>query len=297
MTTVATTIVDIQKLTDDELIRYTEELAADLRERTCDLVESLAEMDRRKLYREFQCASLFEYCTYRLRMSEAAAYRRIRAARAFQAYPPVKPLLRDGKLTLESLALLHPFLNDVDAGKLVTEAAGKRTWEVERLVAVRRTEEPRRDVVRFTAPILAVPLKPEAETAASLFDPPAASVPAAFPLADIPPAPVTGPDMTIPAAAQPDEELTVASPAETRSVAKIPEPTQGHPKPAPVGPAAAEPGIRVGFTADASFHRLLREAQAAMRHKYPDGRLDGVFRDALEALLRKKTPWACRKSR
>lgn len=220
-------------------------------------------------------------------MSEAAAYRRIRAARAFQAYPPVKPLLRAGKLTLESLALLHPFLNDVDAGKLVTEAAGKRTWEVERLVAGRRTEEPRRDVVRFTTPILAAPLKPETHTEASLFDPPAASLTAAFPIADFPPAPV----------AQLDEDLTVPCPSETRSVAKIPEPARSQPKPAAGVPAVAAPGVRIGFTADASFHRLLREAQAAMRHKYPDGRLDGVFRDALEALLRKKTPWAYRKSR
>ena len=50
--------------------------------------------------------------------------------------------------------------------------------------------------------------------------------------------------------------------------------------------------VRIGFTADEAFFNLLKEAQAAMRHKYPDGRLDGVFRDALEALLRKKRPWA-----
>jgi len=50
--------------------------------------------------------------------------------------------------------------------------------------------------------------------------------------------------------------------------------------------------VRIAFTADARFFKLLKEAQAAMRHKYPNGRLDGVFRDALEALLRKKRPWA-----
>jgi hypothetical protein len=27
-----------------------------------------------------------------------------------------------------------------------------------------------------------------------------------------------------------------------------------------------------------------------MRHKYPDGRLDGVLRDALQALLERKDP-------
>ena len=73
---------------------------------------------------------------------------------------------------------------------------------------------------------------------------------------------------------------------------------------APSGPAspAGEPppsrhAVRIAFTADESFFRLMKEAQAAMRHKYPNGRLDGVFRDALEALLRKKAPWAYRKPR
>ena len=58
--------------------------------------------------------------------------------------------------------------------------------------------------------------------------------------------------------------------------------------------AKIDPGVRIAFTADAEFHGLLLETQAAMRHKYPDGRLDGVFRDALRALLRKIRPWAYR---
>lgn len=252
-------LVDIFRLTNEELIRHTEELAADLRTKTCDLVESLAELDRRKLYQDFNYTSLFEYCVYKLKMSDAAAYRRIRAARAFQAYPPVKPLLRAGKLTLESLALLHPFLNDADAGKLVAEASGKRIWEVDRLVAGRRTEPPRRDVVRFTAPIPAVVVAADNRPEASLFDAPAAVPP---PSSEAEPAAIL---------------------AECR------------PKPAPSIPIIAAPGVRIAFTADAAFFKLLKEAQAAMRHKYPNGRLDGVFRDALEALLRKKRPWASSK--
>ncbi len=41
-------LVDILRLTNEELIRLTEELAADMRRKTCDLVTSLAEIDRRK---------------------------------------------------------------------------------------------------------------------------------------------------------------------------------------------------------------------------------------------------------
>lgn len=260
-------LVDIQRLTNEELIRRTEELAADMRTKTCDLVESLAEMDRRKLYQDFHYTSLFEYCIHKLRMSEAAAYRRIRAARAFQAYPPVKPLLRDGKLTLEALALLHPYLNDADAGTLVSEASGKRVWEVERLIASRRTEEPRRDVVRFIAPALAAPATVPDRPESPLFDPPA----------PLPPSDGTSPPIDAQA-----PSVVQATPGPAKSDGEAP---------------SARHAVRIAFTTDESFFRLLKEAQAAMRHKYPSGRLDGVFRDALEALLRKKTPWAYRKPR
>lgn len=257
-------LVDIQRLTNEELIRRTEELAADLRMKTCDLVESLAEMDRRKLYQDFHYVSLFEYCIHKLRMSEAAAYRRIRAARAFQAYPPVKPLLREGKLTLEALALLHPYLNDAGAGRLVSEASGKRVWEVERLVASRRTEEPRRDVVRFIAPALAAPATAPDRPESPLFDPPAA--------APLPPSAGTSPPIDAQASS-----AVQAAPGPAKSDGEAP---------------SARRAVRIAFTADGSFFLLMLEAQAAMRHKYPSGRLDGVFRDALEALLRKKRPWA-----
>lgn len=258
--------VDISKLTNDELIRRTEDLAADLRTKTCELVESLVELDRRKLYLD-SGPSLFEYCVSKLKMSEAAAYRRIRAARAFQAYPPVKDLLRSGALTLESLVLLHPFLNDADAGALVANATGKRIWEVERLVASRRTETPRRDVVRFIAPIQPAPnLAVEIEET-TLFAPPTIALSTVAPPDPLPAvlAPVRRPE-------QP----------KTASVATVP---------ATVIPAASS-GVRIAFTADAAFFKLLKETQAAMRHKYPDGRLDGIFRDALKALMKKKRPWA-----
>lgn len=254
--------MDISKLTNEELLRRTEELASDLRVKTCDLIESLVEFDRRKLYRNLEYTSLFEYCIYKLKMSDAAAYRRIRAARAFQAYPPVKDHLRSGALTLESLILLHPFLNDADAGALVANAAGKRVWEVEQLVAGRRTEAPRRDVVRFTGTIPAPPAQVESRPESSLFD----SL----------------------GAASPTEIAPKTSMAEAKPVAAALEPRR---EPAALVPPPA-PGVRIAFTADAEFFKLLKEAQAAMRHKYPNGRLDGVFRDALKALLKKKRPWA-----
>mgnify|MGYP001559427141 CR=1 FL=1 len=260
--------VDIRRLTDDELLRLSDELARRARAAVGDLIESLAEIDARKLYMTCGYASLFDYCVCRLKLSEAAAYRRIRAARAVRAYPPIGLMLFSGKLTLESLAILHPFLNDADAGALLNEASGKRVWEVEKLVAGRRGRAPLRDTVRF------IPLQ------------------APGPLPQTPP-----PD-------QPSLDSMVSG-RSMSSDPRLPEitaqPDAAHAGTSPSLPAPkantqamASPGVRVAFTADASFFQLLRQAQAAMRHKYPNGRLDGIFRDALEALLRRQHPWTIR---
>jgi len=286
--------VNISKLSAEELWARLIELAKIERGAICDLVETLAETDRRGLYKDHSYVSLFECCVHKLGFSEAAAYRRIRAARSLKLFPPIGPLLRQGRLTLESIALLHPFLKDPDAAALVSAAAGKRVWEVERLIASRRTEEPRRDVVRFIAPALAAPLTVPDGPRSPLFDPPAADSAPAAPESKAAPSGAPAPsavarfppsDRTSP----PSEEAPppIDSPA-------APSPVQGPAGPAPPEqePPSSRHAVRIAFTADESFFRLMKEAQAAMRHKYPSGRLDGVFRDALEALLRKKTPWA-----
>ncbi len=261
---------DIAELTNEELIRRTEDLAADLRTKTCELIDSLMEIDRRRLYRDLNFVSLFEYCVRGLRMSEGAAYRRIRAARAIKIYPPAGPLLREGKLTLESLTLLHPFLNDADAGRLIQETMGMSTRDVERLVAGRRTEPARRDIVRFISFTPPPAADNKIEATAPLFDSMDLTAPSASPA--LPPERADAPAVVTPG---PSRSLTlVATPEPARPLSLI-----------------AAPGVRVSFTADEQFFKLLRHAQALMRHKYPDGRLDGIFRDALEALLRKKYPW------
>jgi len=196
-------------------------------------------------------------------MSEGAAYRRIRAARAIKIYPPAGPLLRDGKITLETLTLLHPFLNDADAGKLIQDSMGLSTRAVEKLIAGRRIEPARRDVVRFIsiAPTPMSSLKNESD--ATLFNPPNQITP---PTPDFP-----SPAEFSPAAGE--------TPVATREAVRPPV-------------IVAKAGVQISFTADEEFGNLLRQAQGLMRYTYPDGRLDGIFRDALKALLNKKFPWA-----
>jgi hypothetical protein len=231
--------MDISRLTDAELLARTKALAAVERGALADLIEHLAEVDRRKLYIDKEWDSLLMYCVHALSFSEAAAYRRIRAARAIRLHRSILGLLRDGKLTLESITLLNPFLEEPDAAELIKKASGMRIWQVEALVAGRKTEEIRRDVVRFCPPPPPRPLVPESETA-PLF---AIVNERAFASFSPPPPP--------PAASQPSPRLNAP---------------------------AAPPSVRVAFTGDHEFYKLLARARAVLRHKYPDGRLEGVFK-------------------
>jgi len=57
-----------------------------------DVVYHLAELDRRKLYLEDACSSLFAYCVERLGYSEDGANKRVRVARLVQRFPqPRRP--------------------------------------------------------------------------------------------------------------------------------------------------------------------------------------------------------------
>lgn len=246
--------MDLTLLPDADLLRRTEDLAVRGRGTEADLVAHLGEIDRRRLNPGDAYRSLFEYCVYRLKMSEGAAYRRIRAARTCREHPAALDMLRDGRLSLEGLALLHGAARADDFADLLRRCSGASTRRIEALMADRETEEPQRDVIRFVggAP---------------------------------------------PAAAARGAEDTLFSP--TMEPSRLAAPPAG---PIPATPSEAPPPaprhrVRLAFTADHRFYVALEKARALLRHKYPDGRLEGVLFDALKALLDRKDPglrWAAR---
>jgi hypothetical protein len=238
--------VDTLELSDDELLARTEALAFQERVSNADLIEHLAEIDRRDLSIHRDYGSLYEYCVNRLKMSDGAAYRRIRAVRTYRAFPPVTAMLRDGRLTVESLVMLHPFRQEKDISSLVMKAAGLRSRQLEEMLAGRGAPGPSRDVVRFVAP----------QTAETIADS------SALPLLTESIAPEKNGDSC--GSEPPPEKISSCTTSSIR------------------------PSVRIAFTADAEFFRILSQARALLHHKYPDGRLEGVLKDALTALLAKK---------
>ena len=72
----------LASISDDELFATVEHLTARSNVALADLLAHLGEVERRGVHRLRACASLYAYCIYELRMSEDAAFRRSKAARA-----------------------------------------------------------------------------------------------------------------------------------------------------------------------------------------------------------------------
>ncbi|MDE2510497.1 MAG: hypothetical protein KGL74_05195, partial [Elusimicrobia bacterium] len=193
----------------------------------------------------------FAFCAYGLRLGEAPAYKRIRAARAIRLFPPILPLLRDGRLTLEGVAMLHPHLEGPDVAGLVTKASGLRIKALEALLSDLRPAKEERDMIRFTGSQM-VPSASGVEPGIS----------------------------TLPFSQDSAHAHVVKTPG-------ISPRTQ--PSPMPENSARTRL-LRISFTANEEFFRLLEKARASLRHKYPDSRLEGVLRDALALLVERRDP-------
>ena len=140
------------KLPAPRLLDECSEAAARDRAGTVDLLVHLGAIYARRLHRTRGCGSLFEYCTQVLRMCEATATRRIRAARAARRFPVILPMLADGRLHVSAVSLLAKHLRPADVASLLAEATHQSKAQVERMVA-RRFPKP--DVVTAVRPLAA----------------------------------------------------------------------------------------------------------------------------------------------
>src|SRR5437870_4327573 len=111
--------MDLRPLTDDALLARLEQLVRQERESAADVVEHLAETDRREIVLDRGYTALFEYCVKKLRYSEAAAFLRIRAARAVNDFPRILGDLRSGAIHLDAVARLYPYLTKTNSEELL----------------------------------------------------------------------------------------------------------------------------------------------------------------------------------
>jgi hypothetical protein len=103
----------LKLLNDDELLKSTQVLVQRERECTTEILRHLQELERRKLYSDLQCGSLFEYAVKVLGYSEAAAGRRIAAMRLLAEIPEVADKLESGALNLAKLCQAQTYFRSV----------------------------------------------------------------------------------------------------------------------------------------------------------------------------------------
>jgi hypothetical protein len=126
---------EITEMSNEALVEATKRLAEVERRSMAELLALLIEVERRGLCQALGCSSLFQYCTRVLGLSEQSAYSRISAARAANRFPAMLPMLAEGALTLSSIGLLAPHLDDANHEHLLDAAQHKSTREVQRLLA------------------------------------------------------------------------------------------------------------------------------------------------------------------
>jgi hypothetical protein len=137
------TSVPVTRLSNDALIRELKASVAEHCVRAARQVALIAEIERRRLYAPAGYPSMFAYCVGELHLSEDAAYKRIRVARAARSFPRVLSALATGRVHLSGLTMLasHFDPEQADAAtvdELLSAASHKSKKAIEQLLAERK---------------------------------------------------------------------------------------------------------------------------------------------------------------
>ena len=139
--------ISLSGLSDSELIRRTHRLDEIERDTVLSIIFHLLEIEKRGLYRERGCPSLFYFCIRRLGYSRSTAARRVRVVRCMRDYPEVRDMLSRGKITPCTVSMISGVLKPDNSKQLLSEVMGKSSREVEAIVARYNPKMPVRDRV------------------------------------------------------------------------------------------------------------------------------------------------------
>ncbi|HXH75232.1 MAG TPA: HNH endonuclease signature motif containing protein [Bacteriovoracaceae bacterium] len=144
--------MNLKHLTDTTLHNDTIKLVRKEREITTEVLHHLRENDRRKLYSDHKCTSLFDYCVRILGYCESSAQRRIVASRLLQEIPELEKKIDDGLLSLSNISQVNQFFreNEVITKEekvgILKEVEGLTKKECEKkLIQISGTEKPARE--------------------------------------------------------------------------------------------------------------------------------------------------------
>jgi hypothetical protein len=240
------------KRTNAELIAGLKRLDARESRSLAAILAHLSELDARMAVQELAFPSLFNYCTRELGYSEAEALLRIRTARAARRYPSILAMIAQRRIHVTAVAKLYPHLTSDNYRSLLAKASRRSLEELDRLLAELAPIPEKRPVIRI---------------------------------------------LSIGGSASPGEN-GVASPQtvgreaaeeDLFSAAASGEPEQAQPQ--SETREQQEGRVLFNFVAGEDLLAKYKRAKGLLWHKYPAGRPEDVFDDALEALLDRKDPY------
>ncbi len=243
----------LHHLEKDQLLQDFSALVDRDRRDTATMLAYVAEIDRRKLYLEHACPSMFAFCTKRFRMSEAIAAKRIRAGRAACRFPCILRMIGRGELHLSGVHQLAGHLTEDNHEEVLRRAKHKSMCEIERLVAE---------------------ISPKPDVPFSIRALPARQVQSATAAEESGSLEIEGKE-NLPAGTRPEEATPsrVCSPAARTAKPKS--------LATPLSPRRYKLQVTIGQEA----RDKLAELQELLSHQIPDGDAAAVIERALDALL------------
>ncbi|MCX5796289.1 MAG: hypothetical protein NTY77_12410 [Elusimicrobia bacterium] len=238
------------KRTNAELIAGLKRLDGRESRSLAAILAHLSELDDRMAVQELAFPSLFNYCTRELGYSEAEALLRIRTARAARRYPSILTMIAQRRIHVTAVAKLYPHLTSANYRSLLAKASRRSLEELDRLLAELAPLPEKRPVIRMLS------------------------------VGDPAPALENGGPPKDPCGGAAAEDLFSAAasgePAATLSQTEAPEQREGR--------------VLFNFVAGEELLAKYKRAKGLLWHKYPAGRPEHIFDDALEALLDRKDP-------
>jgi hypothetical protein len=125
----------LNHLSDKTLLHQMNLLVQRERAVLSEVLWHLKEIDRRKLYCEVKCGSLFQYCVKVLKYSEGQASRRVTASRLLKDIPEISQDIKNGEINLTQLNQAKIFFDEhqvkapQEKKKILADIKGKTVKE------------------------------------------------------------------------------------------------------------------------------------------------------------------------
>ena len=264
-------VFSLVRISDADLLAATRQLVGRSNQLLAALLAHLAEVDARGIHRLRACSSLYTYCVFELRLSEDAAFRRVRAAKLARQFPVIFQQIADGELQLTTLLLVGPHLTDANHLELLALAKHRTKREVLRLVRCLAPEP--------SVPDRVVPLGPEGAGPGGMTLPKAPSW-SQFTKSYAPWV------RELPPGERPKDWIDSSGAAAT-DTPLADTPLAGTTAPRAEAAALVPQRYRVEFTASQQYADLLERAQDLLSHAIPNRSLEEVHLRALRLLVDK----------